>query len=223
MFQSPTEPKLSLYYSFLRPYCQTLLGPLRLLEYDIGVNRGEYRPPPESVKVRLIRRHLLRTSSRVFVETGTYLGDTAKALHSYCSRLITIELVGTIHAVASRRLHKYANVTVLLGDCEVLLPRVLSELSTDAAFWLDAHYSAGITGKGHTADPILTSLAQIGQHKINHHTIMIDDARTFDGMGERPRLDTVIATLYSINERYIVTVQNDIIVATPHCDDRRRA
>ena len=215
MSQLPTEANLPLYYRYARPYVKALLEPIRLLRYDICVNRGQYCAPPETVKVRLIRNYLLQSSSRVLIETGTYLGDAAKALHSHCSRLITMEVAPTIYAAASRRLHKYKNVTVLLGDCEVLLPQLLAELSTDATFWLDAHYSAGITGKGNNADPILASLAIIGQHKSNQHTIIIDDARTFDGINDRPRIDSVIAALYSINQHYIVKIQSDMIVASP--------
>ena len=88
MSQLPSEAQLSPYYRFARPYIKALLAPYRLLQYDFRINAGEYCAPPDRVKVRFLRHHLLQTKSRVLIETGTYLGDTAKALQSSCTRLI---------------------------------------------------------------------------------------------------------------------------------------
>lgn len=211
----PAPVALSLYYRVARPYVRAVLSPLRFLEYDLSMNRGKYVPPPDGIKIAIIRQHVRQTRSRVLIETGTYLGDTAKALQAHCTRLITMEIDQALHAIAKRRLRRYSNITSILGDCEALLPTILSGLSTEATFWLDAHYSAGITGMGRTSDPILTSLAQIAEHPHNNHTILIDDARHFDGVAGRPRLDAILSALYSINASYVVIVQNDIIVATP--------
>jgi hypothetical protein len=44
--------------------------------------------------------------------------------------------------------------------------------------------------------------------------IFVDDARTFDGREGRPDISDVFNCIKKIDSRYIIRVQNDIIVAT---------
>lgn len=63
-------------------------------------------------------------------------------------------------------------------------------------------------------DPILISLNQIAAHPVRGHVIFVDDARTFDGREGRPDISDVFNYIKRIDERYIIRVQSDIIVAT---------
>jgi hypothetical protein len=151
----------------------------------------------------------------VFIETGTLFGDTVQAMAGMCASVISVELDPVLHARSRQRLRRLPNVHLYLGDVIAELPKILSSLAEPAVFWLDAHYSGGITGRGSIDDPILESLRQIRSHRIKNHLIFIDDARTFDGIQQRPDLLDIFAALKMINPEYRMVIQNDMIVATP--------
>jgi hypothetical protein len=183
-----------------RRYCEAIL-------------RGEYPLPPQSVKLAVIN-NIPAPRPHVFVETGTYHGDTVEAVKGLYASVISIEVDETLHHKACERFAADANVRIVHGDCASEMPAILAELREPAVFWLDGHYSGGETGKGVVEDPILISLNQIATHAIKGHVIFVDDARTFDGREGRPDISDVFNCIKKIDNRYIIRVQNDIIVAT---------
>lgn len=150
-----------------------------------------------------------------FVETGTYLGQTVEVMRRLFAQVVSIEIDPALHAAAVSRFSRADNVTVLLGDAETVLPGVLDTLTKPAVFWLDGHWSGGITGKGLVADPIVTSLNQIAAHRVKDHLILIDDARTFDGAEGSPDLLEILLILRQINPAYRILVHQDVIIARP--------
>jgi hypothetical protein len=106
-------------------------------------------------------------------------------------------------------------VELRLGDCAVMLPTVLAEIQEPAVYWLDAHYSAGITGRGIVDDPILISLGHLAAHPIKDNILLIDDARCFDGSQGRPTLDDIFSAIRRVNSHYTIQVHHDVVVATP--------
>jgi len=184
-----------------RRYCKALLC-------------GEYPLPPQSVKLAVIRRNIPNPHPRVFVETGTYHGDTVAAIKDKYSSVISIEVDETLYKKACARFLADKNVRIAHGDCVRELPAILATLQEPVVFWLDGHYSGGETGKGEIEDPILISLNQIADHPIRGHVIFIDDARTFDGREGRPDISDVFNCIKKIDSRYIIRVQSDIIVAS---------
>lgn len=186
----------------------------REARYCAAIVRGEYALPPQSVKLAVIRHNLPNPHPGVFVETGTYYGDTVEAVKDMYSSVISIEVDATFHKNACARFAQDKNVQIVHGDCARKLPEVLAELQEPAVFWLDGHYSGGETGKGEIEDPILISLNQIAAHPVREHVIFIDDARTFDGREGRPDISEVFNCIKKIDSRYVIRVQSDIIVAT---------
>lgn len=182
--------------------------------YCKAVLRGEYPLPPQSVKLAVIRHNIPDPHPRVFVETGTYYGDTVAAIKDMYSKVISIEVDAALHKMACKRFADDRNVHIELGDCAKKLPEALATLGEAAVFWLDGHYSGGVTGKGEIEDPILISLNQIAAHPVRGHVIFVDDARTFDGREGRPDISEVFNCIKKIDNRYIIRVQSDIIVAT---------
>lgn len=181
--------------------------------YSAALLRGEYPLPPQSVKMATIKSNIPQPGPRVFIETGTYKGDTVAEMKPLFSRVISIEVDEAYYRRALGRFQRDANVAIRHGDCVRELPEILSGLREPAVFWLDGHYSGGETGKGIVDDPILISLEQIAAHPARGHVIFIDDARTFDGREGRPDLSDVLARLKAIDTRYVLSVQNDIIIA----------
>lgn len=181
--------------------------------YALALVRGEYALPPQSVKMMSMKANLPEPRPRVFVETGTYKGDTVAEMKKVFGSVISIEVDEALYRKARARFERDPHVSIRHGDCVSELPSVLAGLREPAVFWLDGHYSGGETGKGEVEDPVLISLEQIAAHPVKNHVIFIDDARTFDGREGRPDISEVFVKLKKINPRYVLRVQNDIIVA----------
>lgn len=182
--------------------------------YCESILRGEYPLPPQSVKLAIMRHNVPNPRPRVFIETGTYHGDTVAAVKDMYSNVISIEVDEALYKKACIRFAADKNVHIAHGDCARELPAILATLQESAVFWLDGHYSGGETGKGEVEDPILISLNQIAALPAQEHVIFVDDARTFDGREGRPDISDVCNCIKKIDSRYIIRVQSDIIVAT---------
>ena len=170
--------------------------------------------PPQSVKLAVIRHNIPNPHLKVFIETGTYHGETVAAIKDMYSNVISIEVDEALYKKACIRFAADKNVRIVHGDCARELPTILATLHEPAVFWLDGHYSGGETGKGEVEDPILISLNQIAAYSVREHVIFIDDARTFDGREGRPDIADIFNGIKKIDRRYIIRIQNDIIVAT---------
>ncbi|MBE7413997.1 MAG: hypothetical protein HS130_01690 [Deltaproteobacteria bacterium] len=181
--------------------------------YAEAILRGEYALPPQHVKMATLKNNFPSPRPRVFVETGTYNGETVAEMKAFFDRVISIEIDEGLYRKAKERFRNDGNVAIVHADCVKGLPEVLAGIRGPAVFWLDGHYSGGGTGKGEVEDPILISLEQIGRHSVKEHTVFIDDARTFDGMEGRPDISEVFAKLKSINKDYVLRIQSDIIIA----------
>jgi len=184
--------------------------------YLEAVRRGEYALPPQSVKLAVLERNVPDPRPRVFVETGTYHGETVAAMKALYASVISIEIDDALYQKARAKFAGDANVRIVHGDCVRELPAILAALSEPAVFWLDGHYSGAGTGKGELEDPILVSLDQIATHPAKEHVIFIDDARNYDGREGGPDLSAILSRLKKINNRYSLRIQSDIIVAAVH-------
>ena len=159
------------------------------------------------------RQYLLELARRsaevtVFVETGTYLGKTTRVMSEVCDRVVSIEIDEALHDRAVALFEHDSHVLLLHGDSADLLPSVLEGLDGPALFWLDGHFSGGITG-GPKQPPILSELRAILGHPVKNHVVVIDDARLFRGREGYPRLKDVGAMLAGTG--YDMIVQSDLI------------
>lgn len=83
----------------------------------------------------------------IWVETGTFMGDTASLLSATAKKVYTIEPDRALYEKALVRFKGNPNIQVLHGLSEDVLPTLLSTLKGTVNFWLDGHYSGGITHK----------------------------------------------------------------------------
>lgn len=154
-------------------------------------------------------------SLKFFVETGTHLGDTLAAIAQDPSlTAVSVELDGAYFDAARERFGSYPNVALLKGDSGALMPQIVSQLQHPALFWLDGHYSGGITAKGALATPVSAELQAVLSSQVHGHVILIDDARCFDGTDDYPRLEDLMALIRATG-RYDIEVSTDIIRLTP--------
>lgn len=149
-------------------------------------------PPPAPVKRRMLAALIDALRAEVFVETGTYLGDTVAALQDHVRTIHSIELGEKLFRDAQRRFSGCDNVCLWHGDSGDVLPEVLSQIEGRCVFWLDGHYSAGITAKGIEDTPILRELTHIFSADLPPYIVAIDDARCFNGTGGYPCLQSLV-------------------------------
>lgn len=168
-------------------------------------------PPPHIVKQYTIAEYQEKYGVTTLVETGTYLGEMVEAQKAKFRKIISIELSSDLYKKAVRRFRNDANVVIIKGDSGKVLPEILPKLDEPAIFWLDGHYSAGITAKGEKASPIFEELNAIFNSKKLNHILLIDDARLFIGKGDYPTISNLTEYIKSKNEKYQVEVKHDII------------
>jgi hypothetical protein len=155
-----------------------------------------------------------------FVETGTFQGGTAFWASKLFNTVHTIELSETLSETARARFEQAGNIEFVAGDSRRELPKICEKLSGPVLFWLDAHYSAGITAGGGERVPVLGEIEAIDCHMPDAF-IMIDDARLFEMPPPQPHAQdeypSLLQTLEALNrkiKRYIAIV-DDVIVAVP--------
>ena len=99
-----------------------------------------------------------------WVEFGTFLGQTTQLLAKHGAHVFSIEPEPNLFERAFKLFSNYPNVEILNGTSEQVFPTLLLRISGDVNFWLDGHYSDGITFKGPKDTPILDELDCISRN-----------------------------------------------------------
>ena len=92
---------------------------------------------------------------KVFVETGTYRGNTIMRVSHMFQSIHTIELSKKWYKYASKRLKGQSHVVCHQGDSAEVLSKLLQEIKEPVLIYLDAHYSGGETAFGKEEAPLL--------------------------------------------------------------------
>ena len=169
---------------------------------------------PHPIKRMVIGYYLKMFSIYDFIETGTYLGDTLGYVAKSGVQCTSIELSQELYEAACKRFSGYKNVRLLQGDSGQRLPELLNEIFKPVLFWLDGHYSSGITARAETQTPISVELKAILSHSVKEHVILIDDARCFDGKNDYPHIDDLLRIIREEGS-YCAEVSTDIIRLVP--------
>lgn len=136
---------------FLVHWKREVVGWTRYLHW---IDTGKSAPTPNIYKTNTLKSYGRRYQLRTFVETGTLYGETTKAVCSYFERVVTIELDLNLYRQATKRFRSNSKIDCVYGDSAWMLPEVLHSINQPALFWLDGHYSAGITARGVKDTPI---------------------------------------------------------------------
>jgi hypothetical protein len=177
--------------------------------------RGYSSPSPHFVKQSVVLRNGIPGAN--WVETGTYLGDTTALLAMHSPRVITIEPDPALHANAEIRFKNYPNIELIQGISEEIFPKLIPGLEGEFCFWLDGHYSAGVTHKGPNDTPIRYELAEISKNLANFRqlVVMVDDIRCFDPRIQEystyPSKDYLVEWAAKNNLSW--TIEHDIFIA----------
>ena len=156
---------------------------------------GKSLPPPHFVKEMAVRQYARRFNLRTLVETGTYRGVMVNAIKRLFDHIYSIELDPTLHRDAVVKFKRWPHIKLLQGDSATMLAQVLREINEPCLFWLDAHYSGGVTARAGMDTPIVEELKSILAHPQSRHVILIDDARCFDGENDYPSFAAIVRLL----------------------------
>ena len=178
---------------------------------------GSPIPPPYTVKREKIIKIAKEYNCKIFIETGTYLGATTYEMMQYFKKLYSIELSTQLYEMAVSKFRKYSKVNILKGDSSYLMNDLVKNIDDTTLFWLDGHYSGGITARGESDCPIFKELEAIFTTK-EKYVIMIDDARCFGNLHEPD-----YPTISELNEfvqknsprKMILNIEIDIITFLP--------
>jgi hypothetical protein len=123
------------------------------------------------------------TYPRVFVETGTFRGDTTAAMAKVFESVFTVELSPEYWHNARRRLAGVTNVCCLPGDSAMVVPTLCDFLQEPVVWFLDAHW---LRRKGKHQDkvptdnkfPLWSELLAIRQRPYTE-IVIVDDVTLF--------------------------------------------
>lgn len=173
-------------------------------------------PAPHGVKLAVLQRYGFIHGE--WIETGTYLGDTTAVLARNARHVWSIEPEPTLASKASARFVDADQVTIVHGTSENRLEEVLDAVTGETvSFWLDGHYSAGVTFQGENDTPIRQELEVIEKRLSGWKSVavLVDDVRCFDPAnplfsGYPPREWLVD---WAVRNELSWTIEHDIFVA----------
>lgn len=183
-------------------------------EHEVWEQKGKPLPVSNLLKQQTLREFQKKYEVKILVETGTYLGDTLFALSDYFDELYSIELSEYYYQMARKRFKKIPKVHLLQGDSGLVLKELVPKLNARALFWLDGHYSGGLTAKGEKECPVFEELGSIFSSPFQH-LVLIDDARLFVGKNDYPTIEETREFVKLHKPSYSLSIENDCIRLVP--------
>jgi hypothetical protein len=176
-------------------------------------------PPPYELKREILSSYKNDYALKVFIETGTFFGDTVEYFKNSFKKVYSIELAEELAKKAKLRFANDSQVEIIQGDSGSILKGILKDIDEPVLFWLDGHYSSEFfvgdefikTARTDKDTPVVEELDTILSSPINH-VILIDDARLFDGLGDYPSISSIKRKVRKTKgSAYSCKVENDII------------
>ncbi|NDV60037.1 hypothetical protein [Bacteroides sp. 519] len=180
-------------------------------DFNKWVKAGKPIPPVHAAKRMMIREYQQKNNSKILVETGTYTGEMVFVQMPYFSEIYSIELSNYYYKKAVKRFKRYSQIHLYHGDSALMLKEVVSKLDTAAIFWLDGHYSGGLTAKGELECPIFAEIDAVVSSP-QKHVMLIDDAHCFVGENDYPTVDELKTYFDNSRRNYTFNVRNNIII-----------
>jgi hypothetical protein len=195
------------------------VGPTQSVRAPSWIRSHFASPAPNFVKWNVLSRWGGR---KTWIETGTYLGETTEFLSRMSTLVLSIEPSAELASLAMEKFKQNRDVRIVVGTSEEVLGKTLSQLSDlqkiDVSFWLDGHFSSGITFLGPKETPIEDELSIIESciREFSQVTIFIDDFRAFSTVkskNENYPLRTFLVEWADRNQLEW-TIEHDIFVMT---------
>ncbi|MDA9745602.1 hypothetical protein N9U89_02815 [Candidatus Pelagibacter sp.] len=176
-------------------------------------------PSPDVIKNQILINNNLKDS--LWIETGTYYGETTKLLSKISKKIISIEADKNLFEISNKILKNFKNVEILNGKSEDLLDKVISKNLNfkNVCIYLDAHLcqdhlkNTKTFGNENTATPILNELEIITKYLANFEKIvvLIDDIRLFQGKFQNyPNKNTLVK--WCKENDFLWEIEQDIFI-----------
>jgi hypothetical protein len=199
------------------------LAPNFLLEQYGKIKRERQKKKLEEERLRIhrikqevINKYITDLKYEIFIESGTYLGDMIEVQKNKFAQLYSIEVVESLFKQAVLRFKQDKHIEILLGDSGKVLHELMPKIKQSVIFWLDGHYSGGVTGMGELECPIFGELEAITNSLANPHCILIDDARLFVGANSYPTIQELDSFFKKKSIKFNMIVADDIIQILIH-------
>lgn len=188
------------------------LFPFKIIYYIYNIVSGNRNR--KAYKLDLIKNNILARNYDVFIETGTYLGDTTWYFKNIFNKIYTIEIEKDLYLAAVKRFKRYKNIKVINGDSGQEIRKIIGIIESPSVFWLDAHASGGVTTFRDAFTPIKAEIGAILGDKRYSHMIFIDDVGSFNGKHSYPEIKE-LKEMVEQTGRYILEPEKRIIIIKP--------
>jgi hypothetical protein len=115
----------------------------------------------------------------IFVESGTFMGETIFAMENLFKKLYTIEINEELYYQTKSK-YNGNKIKFLFGDSSSEMKNILDECNDKVIFFLDAHYSGGNTGNFKITTlytPLQKEIEDINSFCKQECLIIVDDCR----------------------------------------------
>jgi hypothetical protein len=118
---------------------------------------------------RLITQILSSFNVELFIETGTYLGNTTEFIAKNFPniKIVTIEINETNYNNSFKKLCNYTNINCIKGDSSKILKEIDINHCLNKLYYLDAHW--------YDHNPVRDELKYIFENSKGNEIIIIDD------------------------------------------------
>lgn len=200
---------------------------LKKIPFLVWIVRNLFRKPQRSykkykkkiqhqVKERAVTLASKKVRAKILVETGTFRGTMVSAVKNKFSIIHSIELDVNLFEEAQEKFKIFEHIKIHQGDSAAVLPEILKNIKEPVVFWLDAHYSGGITARGSSSTPIEEELLTILSRPYKD-AVIIDDARDFNGTNDYPTIPYIEKLVKQFKGKtYTTKVSKDIIHIIPN-------
>lgn len=164
-----------------------------------------------------------RLPLRVFVETGSFQGDSLAVARRFFSDCRSVEMSPELFEKVKGRFASDEAVRVQLGDSPAFLASCAVELSlVPTLFWLDAHWcAADATSGAESQSPLLGELAAV-RRLHPQSVLLIDDARLYlspppapHRLGDWPDFHSLLPVLLGLSGSHRLALLNDVLILYP--------
>lgn len=176
-----------------------------------------------SIDQRLIQMLSKKLPMDVFVETGTFRGETVDLVKSQFREIYSVELSDSYYEAAKQRFSGDPHVQMIHEDSALALRNIMPNIQDrPTLFWLDAHWCVADETAGQLSQcPLLGELEAI-QTLNQNSIILIDDARLFLATPQKPHevsdwptFHSIIQALFKLSDQHRISVVNDCILFFP--------
>lgn len=160
---------------------------------------------------------------KLFVETGTFKGDSLRIAQRFFPECHSVELSDALYKEVSEAFCGQPGIHLHHGASPAVLGTMRERLAqTPALFWLDAHWCvADNTAGSDSQSPLLQELDAIGALHPQS-VLLIDDARLYlcpppkpHRLSDWPDFHAIVQRLLAMSRTHRLMICNDVIVFHP--------